>query len=144
MFTVKALNDIVITSFDINTMFRVVGEVKVYTRSGFYSGYENVGIGWDLIYDNASLQMKGRGKPTEIDGVMPVSLSRGQYQSFYVWSEEKLVYKRGTQEGAPYVSDDNMIVYEGIGLNGFFGVRRFSPRVWSGTIHYTVSELELI
>ena len=144
MFTVKALSDIVITSFDINTMFRIVGEVKVYTKSGDYSGYESVGIGWNLIYDNASLQMKGRGKPTELDGVMPVNISRGQYQSFYVWSQEKLVYKRGTQEGAPYVSDDNMIVYEGIGLNGFFGVRRFSPRVWSGTIHYTVSELELI
>jgi len=143
MFTVKALNDIVITSFDINTMFRVVGEVKVYTRSGFYSGYESVGIGWDLIYDNASLQMNGRGKPTELDGVMPVNISRGQYQSFYIWAEEKLVYKRGTMEGRPFVSDDNIVVFEGIGLPGF-GVRRFSPRVWSGSIHYTVSELELI
>ena len=145
MFKVKALNDIVITSFDINTMFRVVGEVKVYTRSGDYSGYESVGIGWDLIYDNTSLQMNGRGKPTELDDVMPVRLSRGEYQSFYVWSEEKLVYKRGTQEGAPYVSDDNLVIYEGIGLPGLFGgLRRFSPRVWSGTIHYIVSELELI
>ena len=144
MFTIKALNDIVITSFDINTMFRVVGEVKVYTRSGFYSGYESVGIGWDLIYDNASLQMNGRDKPTKLDDVMAVSLSRGQYQSFYIWAEEKLVYKRGTMEGSPYVSDENMIIYEGIGLPGLFGVRRFSPRVWSGSIHYTVSSVELV
>lgn len=143
MFTVKALNDIVITSFDINTMFRIVGEVKVYTRSGDYSGYESDSEGWNLIYDNASLQMNGRGKPTELDDVMAVSLSNGQYQSFYVWAEEKLVYKRGTMEGRPFVSDENMIIYEGIGLPGLL-LRRFSPRVWSGTVHYTVSSVELV
>ena len=145
MFMVKALNDIDITSFDINTMFRVVGEVKVYTRSGDYIGYESDSDGWDLIYDNTSLQMNGRGRPTKLDDVMAVNLSRGQYQSFYVWSDEKLVYKRGTQDGAPYVSDDNLVIYEGIGLPGLFSsMRRFSPRVWSGSVHYIASEPELI
>ena len=141
MFTVKALNDIIITSFDINTMFRIVGKVKVYTKSGSYSGYESVGIGWDLIYDNTSLQMNGRGKPTKLGDIMAVSLSKGQHRSFYVWAEEKLVYKRGTMEGRPFVSDDNIIIYEGIGLPGlFYGLRRYSPRIWSGTVHYTRSD----
>ena len=86
--------------------------------------------------------MNGRGRATKLekfDNV--VSISSGQYQSFYIWAEQKLVYKRGSVEGQSFVSDDNLVIYEGIGLKGHFGEVRYSPRVWSGVITYRIPSL---
>jgi len=139
-FTVKALSDIEIISFCINSMTYGDGAVKVYSRDGFYSGYEHSNVGWELIYDNVSTQLGGRGQPTVLDMVDMLRLSRGEYQSFYVWAERKLVYKRGSIEGTPFVSDESLIIYEGIAVNdpkdSWKTFRRYSPRVWSGSIIY--------
>ena len=65
--------------------------MKVYTRAGSYCGHESSNNGWELVYDNPSTQMNGRGRATKLekfDNV--VSISSGQYQSFYVWAELKL------------------------------------------------------
>ena len=138
MFVVKALHDLDITSLDINTMFRAMGAVRVHTRTGSCNGHESSNSnGWELVYDNPSTQMNGRGRATKIEKFdKVVSISSGQYQSFYVWAEQKLVYKRGSVEGRPFVRDDNLVIYEGIGLKGHFGEVRYSPRVWSGVITY--------
>ena len=91
MFVVKALHDLDITSLDINTMFRAMGAVRVYTRAGSYSGHESSNNGWELVYDNPSTQMNGRGRATKLEKFdKVVSISSGQYQSFYVWAELKL------------------------------------------------------
>ena len=142
MFVVKALHDLDITSLDINTMFRAMGAVRVYTRTGSYNGHESNSNGWELVYDNPLTQMNGRGRATKLEKFdKVVTLSSGQYQSFYVWAEQKLVYKRGSVEGRPFVSDDNLVIYEGIGLKGHFGEVRYSPRVWSGVITYRIPSL---
>ena len=142
MFVVKALHDLDVTSLDINTMFRAMSAVRVYTRAGSYNGHESSNNGWELVYDNPSTQMNGRGRATKLEKFdIAVSISSGQYQSFYVWAEQKLVYKRGSVEGRPFVSDDNLVIYEGIGLKGHFGEVRYSPRLWSGVITYRTPSL---
>ncbi len=136
MFAVKALRDVVITSLDINTMYRGNGAVKVYSRPGGYAGHISID-GWQLVYDNSSTELNGRGRATPLArGFTSVSVRSGEYHSFYVYSEEKLVYKRGYIEGLIYVNDRSLAIYQGIGMRGHFGSVVYSPRVWSGTILY--------
>ena len=113
--------------------------VKLYTRSGTYTGHERSASGWQLIYDNAATQMKGRGRPTVLDGMESVFVAGGAYQTFYVWAEKRLVYKRGFIEKMPFASDQSLIVFEGIGVKDLFGPVVYSPRVWSGSIQYETS-----
>ena len=113
--------------------------MKVYTQKGTYTGHERSGSGWQLIYDNAATQMKGRGRPTVLDGMESVFVAGGAYQTFYVWAERKLVYKRGFIEKIPFASDESLIVFEGIGVKDLFGPVVYSPRVWSGSIRYETS-----
>ncbi|KAL9181023.1 hypothetical protein ACHAXT_009828 [Thalassiosira profunda] len=137
MFVVKSRRDVTITSLAINTMAK--GEGAVYTRRGTYSGHERSINGWRLIYDNAATQMKGRGRPTVLDGMESVFVAGGAYQTFYVWAEKRLVYKRGFIEKMPFASDESLIVFEGIGVKDLFGPVVYSPRVWSGSIRYETS-----
>ena len=71
-------------------MFRAMSAVRLYTLAGSYNGHESSNNGWKLVYDNPSLQMNGRGRAAELEKFdIIVSLSTGQYQSFYVvWAEE--------------------------------------------------------
>ena len=140
MFVVKALSDVSITSLSINSMTRGVGAVKVYTRKGSYLGRERSEEGWTLIYDDPSTQLSRRGRTTKLDNFeVAMNLSGGDYQSFYVWAEQKLVYKRGKLERLPFASDESLVIFEGIGVKGHFGPIIYTPRVWGGTISYTTS-----
>ena len=139
MFVVNALRAINITSLAINTMTGGEGGVKVYSLAGSYSGHEHSSNGWELVYDNPSVQMSGRGEPTVLD-TFEVRLSSGENRSFYVWAEQKLVYKKGSGEGLPFVSDESLVIYEGIAVKDLFG-QVYSPRVWSGGVIYKTSVL---
>lgn len=136
MFQVEALRrDISISSIIINSMSRGVGAVKVYTRSGSYGGHEQNSDGWTLIYDNPSLTHNRRGQPTELgDFNSAVNVNSGTVQSFLVTSSKGVVYKAGTEEGAPFVSDDSMVIYEGIGTTDVFSGVTYSPRVFGGRL----------
>ncbi|KAL7554742.1 hypothetical protein ACHAWF_018272 [Thalassiosira exigua] len=141
MFHLQALNDITITSLDINTMTRGTGAVKVYARMGRYWGHEQSIEEWDMIF-SSTIHMNGRGRPTRL-GLEPFKLARRQYYSFYVWAESKVVYKRGFMESLmeqlPFAYDASLIIFEGIGVKGHFGSTVYSPRVWSGGINYMTS-----
>ena len=135
MFKLKALRDISISSIVINAMSRGVGEVKVYTRKGSFGGHEQSSNGWELIYDNPSLTHNRRGQLTELgDFNNPVHVKNGTIQSFFVTSTKGVVYQAGTERAAPFVSDDSMIIYQGIGTTDTFGGVIYSPRVWGGIV----------
>ena len=135
IFTVKALRDISVTSFVINAMSRGQGAVQVYTRNGSYSGHEQNSAGWELVYDNPTVAHNRRGQPTELgDFDNVVSIASGVTQSFFVTSTKSLVYQKGTEEGAPFVSDESMVIYEGVGTTDEFAGVAHSPRVFGGII----------
>ena len=135
MFSIKALRDISVTSFVLNSVARGVGEVKVYTRVGSYSGYEQSSEGWTLIHSNSTVTHKGRGQPTEIgsfNSALPIY--NGVTQSFFVTSSIGLAYQAGTEEGAPFVNDGSVIIYQGAGTTGEFTGSIHSPRVFGGVL----------
>ena len=138
MFDVRALaDDVYVTSFDISSyVFDQQGDVKVYTRAGSYVSHEGSADGWTLIYDKSDVQQQGRGVVTALgDFAEAVKIPGGSVQSFYVWTEKKVVYTKGNTVGDVFAKDDNLEFYEGIGLSHFFG-SSYSPRVWNGSIHY--------
>ena len=135
LFSLKALRDVSVSSFAVNAMSRGEGEVKVYTRSGGYSGHEQSSEGWELVYNNASVTHNRRGKPTELgDFDKAVLVTAGATQSFLIISSKGLVYKAGTEQGAEFVSDEAMIVYEGAGITSEFEGSIYSPRVFGGIV----------
>ena len=135
MFSVEALRDVSISSLVINAMSKGKGEVKVYTRKGSYTGHELNSQGWELIYSNNAVVHKKGGQPTELgDFSIPVTMKSGSIKSFFVHSSKSLVYTAGTREGDPYVSDDSIVIFEGIGTTDEFDGNTYLPRVWSGIV----------
>ena len=143
MFSVRALRDVSVTSLVINAMSKGRGEVKVYTRSGSYTDHVLSSQGWKLIYSNQALVHEKRGQPTELgDFSKPVLIKSGAIQSFFVHTSKSLVYTAGTKEGDTYISDDSILVFEGIGTTGIFSGATYSPRIWGGTIRYDLIRLK--
>ena len=135
MFTVEAQQNVVISSFTINSSSRGEGGVKVYTRTGGYVGHVQSSEGWELVYDNPSVIHGRRGRYTELGefqhGIM---IAGGASQSFYVTSTKGLAYTQGVQENSPFASDESLSILEGIGMDVAFSGTMFSPRVWGGRI----------
>ena len=135
MFSIKALRDISLSSFAVNAMSRGEGRVKVYTRAGSYVGHEQNSEGWELIYDDPAVVHDRRGRQTELgDFDSAIGIASGAIQSFLVTSTKGFVYQAGIEEGAEYVRDDWLVIYEGIGTTDEFSGETFSPRVFGGII----------
>jgi len=135
MFKLEALRDVTVSSLVINAMSRGEGEVKVYTRIGDYSGHERNSVGWELIYDNSAVIHNRRGEPTELgDFNTPVFIEKGDTRSFFVTSSMGVLYEPDTVEGAPFVSDESIVIYEGIGTTEEFSGIIHSPRVFGGIV----------
>ncbi len=135
MFVVKAKRNIVISSFAINSKSRGIGAVKIYTRAGLYANHEQSRDGWELVYENDSVNHNRRGEVTEL-GVLDkeIHVAKDRNQSFFVTSTNGLVYKGGAKEFLVYNGDENMEILEGIGTEGEFEGATYSPRVWCGRI----------
>ncbi|KAL7543067.1 hypothetical protein ACHAXR_012379, partial [Thalassiosira sp. AJA248-18] len=145
MFTVEAKRNIVISSFAINSNSLGQGEVKVYSRKGSYAGHLHSSDGWDLIYDNPTLDHERRGRPTELGEFQRVvMIPQGTSQSFFVTSSIGLVYRAGSQEHSEFSSDESLSILEGVGTDATFSNTMFSPRVWGGIIRYNVIDTTLV
>ena len=118
MFAVKALRDVDITSLDFFGAVDNINLVQVYTRPGPYTGHERARDGWDLVFDNSSVDIQGRFDPTFLGSFSTqVQIKSGEFQSFYIYSPSKVMYRGGTTEGALFSSNDAIEFFEGIGKN---------------------------
>lgn len=116
MFSVKALRDVVVTSFNF-----YVGKaaqdaaIQVYTRRGTYNGFEFLETGWELVNDKI-MDTNTRVVLTQLDGFAThVSIPAGGIQSFFLYTPNKLMYEVGTTGGALFSADNALELYEGIG-----------------------------
>lgn len=139
MFTISALNQVTITSFDAHPMGNTT--IEIYYRSGTYVGFETSSAGWTLI-GSAAVTALPTGTPTPVPVPVNVNIPAGQSYSFYVTSTNTAVslnYSNGTTEGAVFTSDANIQFREGCGMEYPFsnGGGVFRPRNWNGVIHYT-------
>lgn len=121
MFFVKALRDLTVKSFEFYGVSGNTNLVQIYTKTGKYEGFEKSVDGWDLVYDNPSVTLKGREE---------------------LYTPSKLIYDAGSSdssEGSLYSTDGTTIeFYEGVGVSLFFAdadpTNIWSPRVFKGVI----------
>ena len=142
IFSIRPLRDVTITSFDIYTRTAMEDQlVEVYTRVGTYSGYELAQDGWELVFNDSSIELKGGSTPTFLEGI-DVYVPADTVQSFYIYVPNKIRYtKEGTfGDGRVYRSDDVLEVHEGVGVrndkfgSGIYSEDVMSPRAFTGSI----------
>ena len=139
MFTVEAKRNVLIESLVINSSSKGEGAVKVYTRRGGYAGHTSNPEGWYLVYNNPALIHGRRGQYTELGGFQQnVFIAEGMSQSFFVTSTRGVVYRAGTEEGALFVTNEDITILQGIGTTSKFSNVVYSPRIWGGVMRYNV------
>lgn len=131
---------IVINSLDVN----VDGsncQISVYYRTGSYVGHESSSAGWTLI-STVSIVPQGLDVPTQVN-INDVTLAIGQTYGFYVTISNyaSVAASMNYTDGSNTYSDANLQLTAGIGKGepDFTG-STFTPRIWNGTIHYTLGD----
>ena len=155
MFTVQAIDQAVsIASLSTFTDKETTGNIQVYTRVGHYMGHTAKEEDWTLIYDD-TVQQRGPSSKTRLGPFIDnqrVNISRGQKQSFYVYATENLSYQYDATwtEGNAVIENDNLRLFAGVALaygkweegcvpgRGLQGQCLFSPRVFSGSLEYSL------
>lgn len=113
-------------------------DVELYSRSGTYAGHENSSAGWTLRGSISNLTSAGSGSGTAWD-IADFVLNGGASALYVIVTNgSALQYTNGTTEGALFASDANLEFFEGVGTGAAFGTQTFRPRVWNGTIEYSV------
>ena len=114
-----------------------VASFEVYTRSG---GLTTSSSGWSLRNSTGSFTPEVRDTLTQLSFTSPVSITinAGETTGLYLRSDFNNAYTNGTSVGAIAATNSNLTIYEGYGVSGLFG-NFFSPRIWNGTIFYSVN-----
>ena len=114
-----------------------VASFEVYTRSG---GLTTSSSGWSLRNSTGSFTPEVRDTLTQLSFTSPVSITinAGETTGLYLRSDSNNAYTNGTSVGAIAATNSNLTIYEGYGVSGLFG-NFFSPRIWNGTIFYSVN-----
>lgn len=142
MFYIKALRDIIVTSFDVyvTATSQVPVPFQVYTRVDSYEGHIDSESGWNMFYDNPALQGNGRDVLTSLgDFSSGVLVPVGTTVSFYLYTNSTLIYIDGSGT-SPYSYNNALELYEGVGIDGLFAggnassVKTYAPRVFAGNI----------
>ena len=134
--------DVVVNSLEVysrlaRSRVSVETPVQVYVRDGHHAGRELDEEGWDLVYDETNVDLRGEFETTSLGG-LNVSIPAGSIRSFFVYASDKIRYDRGTGEGGVFFDDGMLQVYEGVGvrnkLSGNYPEDIFSARVFTGSI----------
>lgn len=137
MFSITAINDVIISGFDAHPMDNTT--IEIYYKTGTFVGFENNAAAWTLA-GSAAVVAQPFGTATPIPVSMSLSIPAGQTYSFYISSTNTAIslnYTNGSGVGNVYSSDANIQFIEGYGIEYPFSGSPFSPRVWNGIIHYS-------
>jgi len=134
MFTVNAITDLTIFSFDVFGSKHGNGRCVVYTRAGGYQGYENSDEGWELILNKDVATTQG-GRTNLGTLRHEIRTLAGSTQAFYIWCEKGILYTETTSEGNPIISDFLLILNEGIATDKLFE-RGADTAEFNGWIRY--------
>ena len=138
MFSITAINDVIIDAFDAHPMGNTT--IEIYYKAGGFAGFENNAGAWTLV-GSAAVVAQPMGTPTPVPVTIGLTIPAGQTYSFYVSSTNLAVslnYTNGISAGSVYSSDANIQFIEGYGIEYPFSGAPFSPRVWNGIIHYSL------
>lgn len=115
----------------------LTGQMNVYTRSGTFSGFESSSAGWSLVSSGTG-SSAGEDNPSGFD-IADFFLSQGNFgiaieSEGLVWGHN---YTNGDGSNQFY-SNSDLSLSLGSATNSPFSGNVFNPRVWNGTIEYTV------
>jgi len=112
--------------------------LQIYTLVGSHVGSESSPGDWTLHDSITGLAGAGAGNATFWD-VDDLFVDSG-INAFYitVTNGTAMNYTNGTAVGDLIVDDGNLQILQGTGNANNFGVQ-FRPRIWNGSIHYTVA-----
>ena len=116
MFFVKPLRDVEITSFGFYRNSADTNRVEIWTRTGTYQDNKMSSNGWFLVYDSLVTSQGGISNT----GNFNVTVPSNTIQSFYIYTEDIVMYSVGSEEGALFSSNESLEFYEGIGMTQKF------------------------
>ena len=131
--------EITVRSLDIHLSGNTI--VKVFTKPGSYVGNLNSPGLWTEIASEALNGSTGTPTPIEINDV---NIAAGQTAGFvvHIQSGGTILYTNGDGSNENYANAD-LSLFSDIGLQSdapFTWTGFFQPRVWNGTVYYTVGE----
>ncbi|GEM_PF-2291792 len=113
--------------------------IKVYTTPTTYVGKEANAAAWKLVaQDNGAAKSAGKDKPTPIALKTPLILKPGSYGIALVAVNSGHSYTNGNGTNQKY-SNADMTLTAGSAMNVPFSGTPFKPRVWNGSIIYTLA-----
>ncbi|WP_432412097.1 HYR domain-containing protein [Rasiella sp. SM2506] len=138
MFDVRAVNNIIINSFDVQ-INGGSGDFEVYYKTGSYLGSENNAADWTQVATIPGVSNIGLPTPLNLD--LAIHVPAGNTVAFYVTTNRTggVGYTVGTNEGALFASDTNLEFFEGIGKSYPFA-SNFRPRIFNGRIRYSIPQ----
>ena len=137
MFSIVATNCVLITGLAVNIALSNP-KIEVWVKEGSYKGHESDPSSWTKHFSGSITGMGMNEASLVSDDVFePIALSESEMISLYitVCGDTGMRYTYGKKEGEIFARNDDMIIFEGIGIKYFFG-DVFSPRVWNGSILY--------
>ncbi len=138
-------NDIEVTEIDINTSGTVAFDLDLYVLTGTYVGNETNAAAWGAPAASGSGVGAGTDLPSNVVLGTPVMLSANTTYGFaVVTTGVGQSYTNGTGcPGNQCYSNSDITIDLGSAVAGLFSGSVFSPRVWNGTIHYTIAGSDL-
>ena len=143
MFDVLPQYDLGINGFDLHLFDTKEVHVQIYTKEGTFSGSENQRDDWALV---AEMNVKGKGiniaTKVLLDPSDAIALKKDQSQALYIFVDNGagLRYSEGGGTGYPVSSNNNLTIFEGVGVTSHFG-SIIQNRVWNGALHYRIDSI---
>jgi Ca2+-binding RTX toxin-like protein len=124
MFDVAADRDLYITSlqFAFFAAPPFTSNFEIYTKSGTYVGSEGDAAVWTLTESGTAVVPAATSPSSVIQLTKPIKVDAGETVAFYIRRDAgDVTYTNGTGSGTLLISDGNLRIFEGIGLNNLFG-----------------------
>jgi len=138
-----AANPLRVLSFDVNTTATAGTPFgfEVYTRPGTYVGFTGSPNGWTLMATGTGTSA-GRDQPSPVTLAAPFDLAASGVTGIAVSlrggpGNASQAYTNGTGSNQHYQNAD-LALDLGAASNVLFSGSAFTPRVWNGTIYYSV------
>jgi len=138
--------DLLVEGFQVRSS-KVAGSLlkyTIYSKEDSYRRFETNPNAWEVISDGFTTS-EGRETLTtlSIDRSLGINIQPSIVRAFYItFATPDLLYSIGEDEGTMFLSDDNIELYEGIGIAEYppFGTSFMIPRRYEGVVQYFIEE----
>ncbi|HYG15183.1 MAG TPA: hypothetical protein VEC12_05470, partial [Bacteroidia bacterium] len=131
MFTVTAINNLIIDSLGVHIPNTNGASVSVYYKTGGSAGFENNPSAWTLL-STLKVTGAGVGAATRIK-IDPLTIPAGQTYSVYVRSDNEMQFSSGTYSA----TNADLTLTSATAVSGLFGGSN-PGYSWNGTMYYRI------